>query len=107
METPDVTAHARRTAREAAAAPPVDGAGFAPCRAPGGGGSPGPAGGVPVQSPVRSVIASIGRRWIRAFCATCEEPTVFEIRSDWSSLCVQCGSEELRLAPNGLLRLTA
>jgi hypothetical protein len=70
-------------------------------------GRSGPRGEVPMPVPRQSVIASIGRRWIRAFCATCEEPTVFEVRSDWSSLCAQCASEELRLAPNGLLRLTA
>jgi hypothetical protein len=53
------------------------------------------------------VLASIGRRWLRAFCATCEEPTIFEVRSDWSSVCTQCEREEMRLAPDGLLRLTA
>lgn len=53
------------------------------------------------------LLTSIGRRWIRAFCATCEEPTVFEFRPDWSSVCTRCEREEMRLAPNGLLRLTA
>ena len=52
-------------------------------------------------------LSAIARRWLRAFCATCEEPTVFDVRSDWSSVCTKCAQEEIRLAPNGLLRLTA
>lgn len=52
-------------------------------------------------------MSAVARRWIRVFCPTCEEPTEFELRTDWSSVCTQCGTQELRLAANGLLRLIA
>jgi RNase P subunit RPR2 len=48
-------------------------------------------------------LASIARRWIRAFCEKCEEPTVFEVRPDWTFVCAECGSER-RLARTGLLK---
>ena len=48
-------------------------------------------------------MASIVRRSVRAFCETCEEPVVFEVRPNWTFVCTECGQER-RLARNGLLK---
>jgi hypothetical protein len=51
---------------------------------------------------MQPVLATIGRRWIRAFCEECGEQTQFEVRPDWVLVCVEC-SHERHLAENGLL----
>ena len=50
-----------------------------------------------------TVLASIGRRWLRAFCEKCEEPRLFEVRPNWTFVCTECGAER-RLARTGLLK---
>jgi hypothetical protein len=48
-------------------------------------------------------MSAVVRRWIRAWCATCRERTVFEARPGWVFVCSKCSRGEQRLAPNGLL----
>lgn len=48
-------------------------------------------------------MSAIVRRWIRSFCGTCAERTVFELKPDWTSLCTKCRREEHRPAASGLL----
>lgn len=48
-------------------------------------------------------MSAVVRRWIRVFCGTCSERTVFELGRDWTFLCTKCRREERRLAANGLL----
>lgn len=51
---------------------------------------------------MQPVLATIGRRWIRAHCEECGEQTQFEVRPDWVLVCIEC-SHERHLAENGLL----
>jgi exosome complex RNA-binding protein Csl4 len=48
-------------------------------------------------------MSAIVRRWIRAFCGTCRERTVFELSGDWTFVCTRCRRTEVRPASNGLL----
>ena len=51
---------------------------------------------------MQAILASVGRRWIRAFCEDCGEQTQFDVHVDWVLVCVEC-SKERHLEPNGLL----
>lgn len=48
-------------------------------------------------------MSAVVRRWIRVFCATCGERTVFEFRPGWTFVCTKCHRQERTLAKNGLL----
>lgn len=54
-------------------------------------------------------MSAVVRRWIRIFCGTCAERTVFELRSgsafDAQSafVCTKCHAEERRIGASGLL----
>jgi hypothetical protein len=48
-------------------------------------------------------MSAVVRRWIRVFCVTCGERTVFELRPEWTFVCTKCRVQERHLAKNGLL----
>lgn len=54
-------------------------------------------------------MSAVVRRWIRAFCGTCAERTVFELREGASFdahaafVCTGCRAEERRIGATGLL----
>lgn len=56
-----------------------------------------------MEQTLASALASIGKRWLRAFCEKCEEPSVFEVRPEWVFVCTTCGTHR-KLERNGLLK---